>query len=136
MGGVGGVGGAGGGAGVAAVGPVGAAGGGAPAAGVASAGPANSPAAVISISPQGFHNNFISEVLAVENSTKTLADQLVAAAILDALSDDDKNDQNKGVVSALIVASAIQAYNNMSNVPGSVTSTAVPGTGISISISA
>ena len=134
MGGVGGVGGVGG-AG-AAIGPAAVGGAAASGASVASSGPTNTPAAVINISPQGFHTNFISEVLAVENSTKTLTDQLVAAAILNALTDDDKDDKNKGVVSALIVASAIQAYNNISNVPGSVTSTAVPGTGVSISISA
>lgn len=135
MGGVGGVGGVGGGVGVAA-GPV--AGVGAPATGApaAASGPANSPAAVINISPQGFHTNFISEVAALDNSFKTLSDQLVTAAVLNALSDDDKKDKNESIVSALIVAAAIQAYNNVTGVGAGVSTTAVPGTGVSVSISA
>ena len=135
MGGVGGVGGAGGAGAAGGVGAVGVAAGASAGTSVASTGPVNTPAAVINISPQGFSTNFLSEVSAIDNSFKTLTDQLVAAAVLDAL-DDDKDDKNNGVVSALVAAAAIQAYNNIAGIQSGVSSTAVPGTGVSISISA
>lgn len=69
-------------------------------------------------------------------STGGLANKLVEAAVLAAVLDDSKDDDKKNKLAmSLIVAAAVQAYQQAANLPGVSIVTPVLGTGTSISIS-
>lgn len=127
-----------------------------PAQGVAAAaGPSSGPAVTVGISPEALGllsqaasfggssalNGVASQTVTGVGSladTRGIANKLVDAAVIAAVLDDAKDkdkDGNSKLATALIISAAVQAYQQVANLPGVSVVTPVMGTGTSITIS-
>ncbi len=127
-----------------------------PAPGVSpAAGPSSGPAVTVGISPEalgllsqaasfggssalnGIATQAVTGVGSLAN-TGGLANKLVDAAVIAAVLDDSRDkdqDGNNKLATALIISAAVQAYQQVANMPGVSVVTPVMGTGASITIS-